>query len=66
MSTARVSPRWSGVLVPDSGPPVLIRGTVGSVVVAEPQDATPPATVFVVYADDTSLLYSDNTPVEYA
>lgn len=41
--SARLTPRWSGVLVDDLGRAVLLRGTVGSLVVAEPHDAEAPA-----------------------
>lgn len=65
MSTARPAPRWAGVLVDNTGRAVLLRSTTGSVVVPAPEDATPPAAVFVTYTDDTPVLYSDDTPVEY-
>lgn len=65
MSTARLTSRWSGVLVNGLGRGVLLRSHAGSVVYPAPQAGTPGTTTALLYSDGTPVLYSDGTPVEY-
>lgn len=65
MTTARLTARWSGVLVNSLGRSVLLRSRTGSVVTPAPSTGTPGTTTAVVYTDNTPVLYADSTPVEY-
>lgn len=59
MTTARRA-RWSGVLVSSAGQAVLLRGTTGSVVVPEPEDATPAATSLFLLENGTDNILLEN------
>lgn len=65
MSTARLTSRWSGVLVSARGRAVLLRSRAGSVVMPAPAAGTPGTTTAVLYSDNTAVLYADNSAVEY-